>query len=395
MKRQPSRPAPRVGTARMLRYSSIGGLGAAAGLSSSAGTVGLANRGTHRTKLDSTPGMHALRTSRWLAAIFIGLLLPGMVLADGQGSIAGVVQNATRHDAPAPEAEVVLRVQMDGPFVPVATTFADAEGRFRFADLPLEEDWVYLPGANWAGVHYPGPRLRLSSVQPDARIALHVFEAASDPNPLVIRLYEITLDPQPAYVQVTECMLLENPAAVTYVGQLPHPNAKPVTLRLNVPTDFERVTFHKAFFGKRFYLIKEQLVTDLPWPPGKKELKFQYSLPRMGNELSWKRTIDLPCDELRLRVRVAHGIDVACNLPKVAAEGALPSRSEGDSFFQYAGSDLSKGHLLQITLSRLPWSWMVYARWSAVLLLATLGVVVARISLGRQALSRGRRAPAT
>jgi hypothetical protein len=48
-------------------------------------------------------------------------------------------------------------------------TQSDDEGRFAFAGLPLDEDLIYLPGANLDGIHYPGPRLRLNRRQPARR----------------------------------------------------------------------------------------------------------------------------------------------------------------------------------------------------------------------------------
>ena len=51
----------------------------------------------------------------------LGVLLTGQPQS-GAGVIRGVVLNATRGDQPCAGAEVVLRAQLDGNFVPVART---------------------------------------------------------------------------------------------------------------------------------------------------------------------------------------------------------------------------------------------------------------------------------
>ena len=53
------------------------------------------------------------------------------------GVIEGVVVHAADH-TPVPRAEVVLRAKVDGQLLPVAETTADAQGRFRFAQLPAD-----------------------------------------------------------------------------------------------------------------------------------------------------------------------------------------------------------------------------------------------------------------
>lgn len=54
----------------------------------------------------------------------------------------------------------------------------------------------------------------------------------------------------------------------TYVGRPAHEGGRTATLRLSIPSDFHRTTFHKEFYGRQFTLIDGRLVTDIPWAPG-------------------------------------------------------------------------------------------------------------------------------
>ncbi|MBC8870270.1 MAG: carboxypeptidase regulatory-like domain-containing protein, partial [Planctomycetes bacterium] len=232
-------------------------------------------------------------------ALVIGLAISGQTHSDA-GAISGIVVNASQGGVPAAHAEVVLRVQVDGQFVPAAETVADAQGRFHFPDLPADAGFVYLPGANRDDVHYPGKRLRLTAARPEVDVKLKVCDSIAHPCPLVIKRQDILIRPEPGALHVTESLLVSNPTRTTYVGQAKKEAAEPVTLQLSIPSDFDRTTFHKEFFGRRFSIAGGKLVTGVPWTPGEQELKFTYTLRNEEKYRLWQRPLDLPCDNVRL-----------------------------------------------------------------------------------------------
>jgi hypothetical protein len=281
------------------------------------------------------------------------------------GVIEGVVVRAA-DQRPVSGAEVVLRAKVDGQLLPVAETAADAQGKFRFGHLPADGEQVYLPGANRDGVHYPGPSVRLSPLQPRAEVKLAVYDALAFPNPLVVRRHTIALRPEPGLLRVTETMLIDNPGTACYVGQAAGRDAAPVTLQLGIPANFAQVTFGSEFFGRRFSLIGGKLATGVPWPPGQRELTFSYVLTNAG---AWQRPLDLPSTGVRVLVGTGQPDSAAAHPNRV------PGKEDDEVAFRSGGRTLPAGYLLRVELDHLPSSAMAYAPWGAIAALAGLIVV--------------------
>jgi len=312
------------------------------------------------------------------------------------GEITGVVVDAA-DGRPVPGAEVVLRVTIEGRLVPAEQSTADAEGRFRFTDLPVDGGCVYVPGANADGIHYPGRRVWLTSISPQADVRLKICRAVAGPNPLVVRRHEIVLEPKPGSLSVSETMLIENPTQTCYVGRAETESAgtegagtegagtegagtkgtEPVTLRLSIPSNFERATFEKEFYGRRFSLAGGALVTSIPFTPGRRELKFTYVLPTDSRRPVWERPLDLPTEELTLTARTDRPDDMACNLPRRA------SGPPGDVVFRSGTGPLPAGYVLRVELGKVPFSWRAYGPWLALAMLAGL-VAAASLTVLRQ-----------
>ena len=165
----------------------------------------------------------------------------------------------------------------------------------------MGEGVVYQAGATRHGIFYPGPHIRLTGLHPTARTALSVCDASASPNPLVLKKMDVAIRPESGMLKVTESLLVENPSHTCYVGLAAHDEA-PVTLELSIPPDFERTTFDLEFFGRRFAVVNHKLVTSVPWPPGRRELRYTYVLRNTQEVTLWQRPLDLPCSHLTVRV---------------------------------------------------------------------------------------------
>jgi hypothetical protein len=296
------------------------------------------------------------------------------------GRIGGRVVNATRGDSPVAGADVYLQTRVDGEFTVVARATTSSEGLFLFEGLPTDQGLIFLPGASRDGIHYPGPRVALTPDRREAQVVVKVHESTTGPSPLVLRDFEVRLVPEPGALRVTERLVIENPEPATYVGPPAEGGSEPVTLRLGVSPEFERVTFDQEFYGRQFSVAGGALVTGLPWTPGRRELRYTYVLRNDGRSHVWTRPLDLPCQHVRLSVSTDAPDGVSCSL-------GAPGRShDGTVTFETDGRPLPSGLVVKVDLGRLPVPAMTYARWGV------LGLLVVAIAGSSLVAARRRRA---
>jgi hypothetical protein len=314
-------------------------------------------------------------SSSLLALVLLGL---GTELGQPQGSrLEGIAVNATQNGKPIADAEVVLRAGEEGSLQIIAQTKTDRDGHFQFDRLPNSPGLVFLAGVNHHGVHYPGPKVQLPSGGSLLAVQLTAFDAVASPSPLVADRHEIDVEIQKGALQVTEMLWVNNPSLTTYVGQ-DVIGALPTTLSLLIPDGFERVTFHSEFNGRHFKLRDNQLYTDIPWTPGKREVKFTYLLPIEDGKRLLEWSVNVPCSHYRLRIRGENADRFECNLPRAAGP------DQGTSVFE-STEPIAAEHIVKLELGRLPTSWVVYLRWSALAILAGLIVITASYRIMRRA----------
>ncbi len=307
-----------------------------------------------------------LQTVKFDALLILACLIGTSTALADHGVIRGVAVNGSRDQLPTSGATVILRARLEGQFIAVQETTTDSRGTFRFEGLPIDPEIQYIAGANLGEVHFPGPRLRLTSDHAQADVKIVVHESVAEPNPLVIRQHDILVQPRAGAMEVTETLLIDNPSNVCYVGKSSAGADRIVTLRLSIPPDFNRITFEKEFFGRRFLLIDGKLLTGIPWPPGRRQLKFTYVLADEKRPTVWQRSVDLPCSHLQLTVNTDRPADVQCDLK------ALRTTSEGAVSFSTTGAPLPTGYEICLQLGSSPIPIMAYGRWTAIAVLGAL-----------------------
>lgn len=297
------------------------------------------------------------------AALLAALIACGQT-ENYPGRIDGIVVDGSANQKPLAGIEVVLCVRTGDQTIPVESTTSDAYGRFRFTDLPCDEELSYLPGANRQEIHYPGPRIHLTDIQPHAEVQLVAYDTVSSESPLVVRRHEVNIRTEGTLVYVSEVMTVENPSTCTYVGESFN-DMPPVTFRLSIPTDFEKVTFERESVARQFMVLDDRVLTSMPWTPGERTLRFSYGLPIEERHRVLRRKLDLPTSELIVTVDAGTTCQ-SCNLAATSAS------NQQLAFASPPGKRLPAGHVLELKLGELPVPLMTYAKWGALLLLAVL-----------------------
>jgi hypothetical protein len=249
-------------------------------------------------------------------------------------------------------------------------TNTDAFGKFSFQQIPLDATIVFLPGANHQGVHYPGQRVRLDAVNKVAQVKIVAYDVVKSFSPLTADRHEINIDVGERLLEISETLVVSNRSQATYVGQSLDEEA-PVTLCLSIPPNFDRVTFDSEFYGRRFRIADHRLVTDMPWPPGERTLKFRYRVPIEETGGQFRRTLDVPSSNVRVQA-LAPDQRLSCNLSPAAVVG-------GRMIFAMNDKQLPSSYIIYVQIGDLPIPWMLYARWSSlgVLCLLVFGTVAA------------------
>jgi hypothetical protein len=213
---------------------------------------------------------------------------------------------------------------------------------------------------------------------------LTVYDVVASACPLVADRYEIDVDIQSGVVAITETLVVNNPTSATYAGAAGK-DVTSETLALAIPEGFERVTFHSEFHGRNFQLADKRVVTNIPWPPGKRELKFTYHLPAEGVRQILERALDLPCPRVRVHVRGEDTDRVDCNLPRATAPDGP------GAVFESSGQPLAAGHRITLRFGGLTVPWVASARWVALGILAALILLTVGLRTMRRPIPQPRR----
>jgi hypothetical protein len=294
------------------------------------------------------------------------------------GTIQGTVANMTTGEPVPCQTEVVLQMQINGQFIPFRDVTSDAEGRYLFKKLPEGKDYLYLVGANRHGIFYPGPRIRLVDPKPNAYAEISVYDAIAKPSPLVLKKMDVTIRPELGMLKVTESLLIDNPTRTSYVGEAATAGAEPITLALSIPPDFQRMTFDKEFFGRRFAVWENRVVTSIPWTPGEREVRYTYVLRNTEKATAWRRPMDLPCSDVTIRIEGESPDEVRCGL-------LTRSQADGNAVvYTSAGQTVPAEGVLRVELGRMPLPWMTYSKWAAVLILLAIIGATSWLQFGRR-----------
>lgn len=276
-------------------------------------------------------------------------------LADGSGTITGVVQNRTHGNVIVAGQQVVLQLMLGSTTKDVATTTADAQGRFSFTGL----DGATLGGSYAVYTRYQGGVFSAGpydlGANPAQTVTLTVYDATQDSSNLSVSMVSILVrqpDAKHGIVGVGEFLTIHNSGTTAFVGALPSSAsgaAMPSLLRFSLPANAVNVTTGVGFFNTEVISVGTGFGAAATVPPGQTEFAFAYDLPYTGTTLSIPYKAEYPTTQVvalvppTLLVRSASG---------VTAQGIVSTF--GSRYQVYTANDVAHDANLSVNLYDLP-----------------------------------------
>lgn len=275
-------------------------------------------------------------------------------LADGTGTITGVVQNGTHGNAVVAGQQVILQLTLGSTIKDVATTTADAQGHFSFTGL----DGATLGGSYAVYTRYQGGIFSAGpfdlSTNPTQDVTLPVYDATQDSSNLSVSMATILVrqpDAKHGIIGVGEFLTIHNSGTTAFVGALPSGGggAMPSLLRFSLPAHAENVTTGVGFFNTDVIAVGTGFGAAATVPPGQTEFAFAYDLPYTSTTLSIPYKAEYPTAQVvalvppTLLVRSASG---------VTAQGIVSTF--GSRYQVYTANDVAHDANLSVNLYDLP-----------------------------------------
>jgi len=199
-------------------------------------------------------------------------------LPAGPGTISGHVLRATSGD-PVPDVEVVVYALTAEGIPGLRRARSGPDGSFRFENVSNADGISYLLGGRYAGVPFPGARVRFEPDATEATADVRITELTDDPGQVKVTAVELRVLRDAQGLRVLEAIEFSNTGAQTYsVPRDAHADARPA-FTTEIP---EAASAFQMPLG----VIPEGLVRDGaeiayygPIYPGVHDLSWAFSIP--------------------------------------------------------------------------------------------------------------------
>jgi 5-hydroxyisourate hydrolase-like protein (transthyretin family) len=269
------------------------------------------------------------------------LAVPAATFAQGEGIIEGQVMNGTA-DAP-PDSVAGLEValyRMSGESGElVTTTVSDGEGRFRFEDLPTDEDIVYVFELEYQDIFY-GAQSSFPAGDTILHVVATIHETTSGDDSIAVERHHLIVDFESDAVVLRELYIFDNASDRIYVGQ------EGATLRFYLPDGAADLSFGDTETAADVIETSEGFAYTRRLPPGQTQILYSYSVPYDGTELTLRRTILYPTANLDLLVA---NVGVQAETAQLSYSGLTSTGDE--SYMHFGGTDLPADTTIELRIS--------------------------------------------
>ena len=271
----------------------------------------------------------------------------------GDGVVEGAVIQATeggRNIAEiADEIDVSLRAFIDFAEVEGFASPLDEQGRFRFENLAIGENVVYLLETTYDDVRYGSDFFRIDPQNPIQTLDLAVYDTSDDGSAVTMVRTNWVIDFEPGALVIGQIATFGNESDSTYIGTTVDGVDLPVTAALNIPENAEQVEFRDGELGVNFYQLGDTIYDTAPLVPGQetRQIVVSYRVPLEGDEAAVSQTLLYPVGEMN--VLVADLDDIEAEITGV--EFVQNDTIQGMPDRIWGGADLAAGEEIDAQIS--------------------------------------------
>jgi hypothetical protein len=241
-------------------------------------------------------------------AILILFFMPRvMAFAQDTGTIQGTVVNGTGEGYPVEGQEVVLYIRQGQRERDPLVTTTDAQGRFRFPDLQVSDEWAYLARAPYRGVTYSTGPLAFGPAQDELTTDIEVYEPTTDDKNIRVErahiFVKVNRSGRGHAVQcaVSELHVFGNSGDRTYIGVEQTEERQP-TSTFMLPRASANLALDDGDLDGRFLPIEGGFVDTEPHWPGTTRVMYSYTVDHSGEGCDLSRTVLHPTSDLNVLV---------------------------------------------------------------------------------------------
>lgn len=293
---------------------------------------------------------------RWAASILLlGLALvwwPSLVAAEpGAGTIAGRVVNGTPGGGPVGDLEVTLQgANAGGEALQPRSSRTDAQGSFRFDDLPLEGDYAFMVFATYNEAEYYSDIIQFGADTPSAEVELRVYEPTTAADALRVTVDHVVLeaDSEAQVLRVLEVVQVVNEGDRAYVGTAAG-DGPPLTLLFSLPEGAVQVQPMQGLVPEDLVATPDGVADTAPVVPGQREVALAYDLPYTSSDLLFRKTLPYATDRFAFLL-----LDVGARLESPSLASLERVDMGGRQYLKLAADSLEAGTPVEVSLRGLP-----------------------------------------
>lgn len=246
-----------------------------------------------------------------LAVLFASVALAAPA-AGSTFSISGSVLNGTREKAPVAGQKVTLQQAVSGNATDLATTTADAQGRFSFANVAVDPAASYAVYTRYQDGLFASNAVRAADGATQS-VTLTVYETTSDPKNLRVTSATVLVrQPRPAngLIGIAEILTVQNSGTTAFVGEATGSAGMPTSLlRFATPPNASNLSLGIGFGGTEILGVDRGFTSSATVPPGATKFAFGFDVPYTGTEYALVYRAVYPTDQVTLLVPTNMSVD--------------------------------------------------------------------------------------